>query len=173
MPSDFIINVFICAVVVLCAGIIVVFLFRGKGNHASYRKKAQKIYKHLSGSDMAPGQVLSYLRKINPYVFEELVLDAFERKGYRAIRNKRYSGDGGLDGRVAMGGKTWYIQCKRYKGFVNAEHVASFARLCDESHMDGFFVHTGKTGRKSKINARYGDVEIISGNKLVELILNK
>ena len=57
---------------------------------------------------------MKYLRKINPYVFEELLLLAFERRGMRVIRNSRYSGDGGLDGQVLIDGERWLIQAKRY-----------------------------------------------------------
>lgn len=170
MLSDSTINIFIGILVALCVAVILFSLFRGKGNHAVYQKKARKIYATIKDSNMSSAQVLTYLRKINPYVFEELVLDAFERKGYHAVRNKRYSGDGGIDGKVIKGGKTYLIQCKRYKGFVNPEHVAEFARICNKYCRDGFFVHTGKTGRKSKRMAYYGEVEIISGEKLVELI---
>ena len=57
---------------------------------------------------------MAYLRKINPYVFEELVLDGFRSKGYGVKRNRRYSGDGGIDGRVYLDGKEYLVQCKRY-----------------------------------------------------------
>ncbi|WP_407233716.1 restriction endonuclease [Escherichia coli] len=32
-------------------------------------------------------------------MFEELLLEGFEAHGFRTIRNKRYTGDGGIDGR--------------------------------------------------------------------------
>jgi len=40
---------------------------------------------------------IAYLRKIDPYVFEELLLEALLSKGFKITRNKRYSGDGGID----------------------------------------------------------------------------
>ncbi len=42
------------------------------------------------------GQKIAYLRKIDPFVFEELLLEGFERRGFEVIRNRRYTGDGGL-----------------------------------------------------------------------------
>jgi restriction system protein len=33
-------------------------------------------------------QILAYLRKIDPYAFEELVLSAFALKGFDIVRNK-------------------------------------------------------------------------------------
>ena len=54
--------------------------------HRRYRATAERVYtrlRQLSGD----GQRMSYLRKINPYVFEELLLLAFERQGYAVQRN--------------------------------------------------------------------------------------
>jgi len=157
--------------ILLMLGILALLLSmrRRGGRHARYRWRAGEAWKTLSRDRRSAGETLTYLRKTNPYVFEEMVLDAFERNGYKAMRNSRYSGDGGVDGRVRKDGKTYLVQCKRYKGFVDAGDVERFAHLCRESGMDGFFVHTGKTGRKSKLNASYGNVKIVSGNKLIGL----
>nr|WP_306670548.1 restriction endonuclease [Acidithiobacillus ferrooxidans] len=46
---------------------------------------------------------IAYLRKIDPLVFEELVLDAFQKEGWLVQRSTRYSGDGGIDGRIVSG----------------------------------------------------------------------
>jgi len=56
--------------------------------HRRYRATAERVYtrlRQLSGD----GQRMSYLRKINPYVFEELLLLAFERQAmpYSAMRH--------------------------------------------------------------------------------------
>lgn len=156
---------------ILICVIIIGIIRKGKTcRHSYYRKKARKIYRRITSKGLAPGQVVAYLRKINPYVFEELVLDGFEKSGYKVTRNKRYSGDGGIDGRVSRDGKEYFVQCKRYKNHIDPQHVAEFARICDENGRAGYFVHTGKTGRKSKMNAYYGNVEVISGDKLIKLI---
>lgn len=55
------------------------------------------------------GQKIAYLRKIDPFVFEELLLEGFERRGFEVIRNRRYTGDGGIDGRVKIDGQTRLI----------------------------------------------------------------
>lgn len=58
------------------------------------------------------GPRLAYLRKIDPFVFEELVLEGFERRGCKVRRNKRYTGDGGalMDGSGLRGSFIW---CRR------------------------------------------------------------
>lgn len=46
------------------------------------------------------GQVISYLRNIDHFVFEELLLLAVEQNlNCKPIHNDQYTGDGGVDGR--------------------------------------------------------------------------
>ena len=65
---------------------------RRKINNA---KKVLKTFERFTG-DYRNAQIITYLRKIDPYVFEELLLEAFEIKGYIIKRNKSYSYDGGM-----------------------------------------------------------------------------
>lgn len=160
---------------IIIAVVIAYALFRAlfhRAAHGWYLKKAREIMRRLDSGDMVPGQKIAYLKKINPYVFEELVLIGFGRHGYKVTRNRRYSGDGGIDGRVSLGGEDYLIQCKRYKDHINPAHVEAFAKLCMYERKKGFFVHTGKTGTKSRDHAGgYGHwVKIISGNRLVGLL---
>lgn len=54
--------------------------------HRRYRATAGRVLNKLI---LLPGdgQRLTYLRKISPYVFEELLLSAFERQGLTVVRN--------------------------------------------------------------------------------------
>jgi hypothetical protein len=63
----------------------------------------------------ADGQRLLYLRKVNPYVFEEMILTALERRGIPVRRNNRYSGDGGLDGQFWVGSQRWVVQASAFQ----------------------------------------------------------
>ncbi|MEL5658455.1 restriction endonuclease [Serratia ureilytica] len=122
----------------------------------------------LLGGD---GQRLAYLRKINPYVFEELLLLAFERQGYAVIRNTSYSGDGGLDGQVIIEGKTYLIQAKRYGRTITPFHITRFGALLRHHHCDGFFIHTGRTGQLSWVLLQnHPHVHLVSGQKLLALL---
>ena len=115
---------------------------------------------------------MTYLRKINPYVFEELILTSFENKGYKIIRNKSYSNDGGIDGKILLDGKLYIIQAKRYSNSVKSQHIVDLKKkVQDSSATGGIFVHTGTTSAKSYDLYRYSEIQIISGSKLVELIL--
>ncbi|AIA55459.1 putative membrane protein [Acidithiobacillus caldus ATCC 51756] len=76
---------------------------------------------------------MAYLRTLDPLVFEELVLDAFQKKGWIVERNRRYSGDGGLDGKVFMDNRWRGIQCKRYKGPIQTAHAHKSNHGCKSS----------------------------------------
>ncbi|AUO01805.1 restriction endonuclease [Serratia marcescens] len=138
--------------------------------HRRYQATAMRVLARLPllGGD---GQRLAYLRKINPYVFEELLLLAFERQGYAVIRNTSYSGDGGLDGRVIIEGKTYFIQAKRYGRTISPSHITSFGELLRHHHCDGFFIHTGRTHQLSRVLLQnHPHVHLVSGRKLLALL---
>jgi len=141
--------------------------------HCRYRATAERIYtrlRQLSGD----GQRMTYLRKINPYVFEELLLLAFERQGYSVQRNASYSGDGGLDGRVHINGECWLIQAKCYSRAIAPAHVRDFDALLTRMGQRGLFIHTGRTGQKSReVSQASPQLRIISGQRLLALLAGK
>jgi len=113
---------------------------------------------------------MAYLRKLDPLVFEEMVLDAFQKKGWIVERNTRYSGDGGLDGKVFRDHHWIGIQCKRYRGAIQSAHVDLFARdLARFGFTEGYFVHTGRTPAGTR--HRQGNVMILSGRELMDFLL--
>lgn len=144
-------------------------LFGPTIRHASKIRAAKKVLKRLQEINN-PGQKISYLRKIDPFVFEELVLLAYKNQGHKIKRNKKYTGDGGIDGQVWISGQHYFIQAKRYSSAINPAHVTDFSKLVasNEGSM-GLFVHTGRTGEKSKSNA-INSIGFVSGNKLLSLL---
>ncbi|MBU2852939.1 restriction endonuclease [Acidithiobacillus ferriphilus] len=113
---------------------------------------------------------VGYLRKLDPLVFEEMVLDAFQCKGWIVERNSHYTGDGGLDGKVYRDNHWIGIQCKRYKGAIQSAHVDLFARDLHKFGLsEGYFVHTGRTPAGTR--HRQGNVIILSGRELMEFLL--
>lgn len=138
----------------------------------------------------------AYLRRIEPMVFEEMVLEAFRQNGHMVRANVRYTGDGGIDGRVWVDDwrkvDPWFsrynpdrivrgwagIQCKRYEGPVRQEHLRQFpADLARAGLVAGFFVHTGTTP-KARTSPDHGTtrqgleppVQRISGRALLQLL---
>jgi restriction system protein len=150
----------------------------GKIKHLYHIRQAKKIIKKLKIISKEPGnggKIMNYLRKINPYIFEELILTAIEDSNVRIIRNTRYSGDGGVDGIFKTKKGNVLIQCKRYSSYISHWDVE---KLCTSVKKDnyymGIFVHTGKTGGKSKdVMKLEGNILFISGSTLIDVVLGK
>ncbi len=169
-------KIFIIIFVLGIIGLLALYLKGFRGRHHKNINKSKEILKRLRGfhGEYVEGRIINYLKKINPYVYEELLLTIFEEKGYKIERNVRYSGDGGIDGNVFLNGKKYIIQAKRYKNYIKNEHIKSFEKCIETMGADGgFFVHTGKTGKEKMNRYRKGNIEIISGQKLVNFIKNR
>lgn len=161
----------------LALGLVLVALItcrlRAPIRHRWRRRQARIMCLQLQGVDRTqpPSLVYSRLRRMDPLAFEELLLECFERRGCRVVRNHRYTGDGGVDGKVLIQGKTWLVQAKRYASAIRPEHVDAFAALCRSKQMPGMFIHTGRTGPSSRtLIERHAHIEIISGERLLALI---
>lgn len=175
---------------ILTAGTIATLLFlykhKGKSVKKSHLKKRECAYKVLKkvNSLKNSGQVITYLRKIDPFVFEEVILNVLDkRKDISITRNEKYTGDGGIDGRftkylnsgLKRNPHEYIIQAKRYKSYINPSHIIDFQNKIDDDKIAkyGLFVHTGKTGRKAMEAIRHCDkVLLISGEKLAEFFKN-
>lgn len=158
-------------IVLLCLLLLWALSRKGSSRHDRNIRKAGQLLAFFSSGKLAPGQAMAYLRKIDPYVFEEAVLTAFGKKGFDIRRNKRYSGDGGIDGRMSLRGKNYLIQCKRYRNHIDRRHVEDFSRVCLREGKEGYFVHTGKTGKAARAQADiFGNVSIVSGQRLLDLL---
>ena len=118
----------------------------------------------------APEKQLTLLRGLNPFVFEELLLTALKQRGHKITRNKRYTGDGGIDGQVIIEGQHYLIQAKRYSGYINQKDVRKFSWLCKVQGIQGLFIHTGKTGKASRAVERYGMIKLMSGTELLKML---
>ena len=146
------------------------FFSRGWGLHRVNVLKARWHLRRLKRRD--PGQQIEYLRRVSPFVFEEIILTALKKRGYKVRRNKRYTGDNGIDGRCWIDGKFYFIQAKRYRGYISASDVKDFSALCHRKKAKGLFCHTGKTGKKS-IEFLGQNIHMISGDRLIKMLLNQ
>ncbi|MBU2741350.1 restriction endonuclease [Acidithiobacillus thiooxidans] len=148
---------------------------RRKASHRYRQQAAVHRYDTLAGiQGKNAGETfarrIAYLRKLDPLVFEELVLDGFKRKGFIVELGTRYSGDGGLDGKVFRDNHWIGIQCKRYKGTIQTAHVEQFARdLSKFGLTEGYFVHTGKTPKG--LRSCYGQITFLSGQELIDFLV--
>lgn len=153
--------------------IIIVFLYLGrkKSKHQRNVFKGEKIINKINAFKY-PGQKINYLKKIDPFVFEELLLSAFKNKGFRIVRNRKYTGDGGIDGIIYnKENKKILLQAKRYSNYINRQHLKDFENIIfREKAIKGYFIHTGKSSAETRNMFSSSNIEIIGGNKLIELI---
>ena len=159
--------------IAIVSGIVLAFyiiLQNTNWKHKRRRNSAKRVTKKIQEMQ-EPGKIFGYLRKIDPFVFEEMLLDAFHDCGIRIVRNARYSGDGGVDGRIIFDGREIPIQAKRYKKHINKDHVRQFSEVVRRTGAPfGLFIHTGLTGKGSQDVARCGSIVIVSGERLRRLL---
>lgn len=163
---------FICFFLIIFSFLFGFILLKEPYKHSYQKIKARKVYKKINSiKNENEMWMLSYLRKIDPFVFEELILFSFKKLGCKIYHNRRYTGDGGIDGKVKIGNKIYLIQDKRYTNYINNNHLMSFNDVCFKNNSPGFFVHTGKTGQGvSFLKQQYPNITIISGKNLISLI---
>ncbi|MBC8947029.1 restriction endonuclease [Xenorhabdus indica] len=159
---------FLCVVLAISHA-IEKFFSKKSTKHRNYYKTAEEVLKKLPRLRNNVSR-LNYLRQINPYVFEELLLLAFQKQGFKVKRNKSYSGDGGIDGKVWIEGKCFLIQSKRYSQAINPKHIQEFGEVLKCMNCEGFFIHTGRTGGKSIYHSINYPIYIISGKRLLNLL---
>ncbi|WP_270819993.1 restriction endonuclease [Aeromonas sp. Y311-2] len=167
--------------VALTAAVGILFmLFGGKRRSKSKRaslhrhhiKQSKAALQHINSQNSWP-ETLGYLRRIHHTTFEELILTALSEAGIQIQRNKRYTGDGGIDGVAYLpNGKKLIIQAKRYTSHVSTQHVQQFVELCRLRNSMGIFVHTGKTPKNAWTHTSPKGVAIISGPRLVAFLKN-
>nr|WP_242477863.1 restriction endonuclease [Rubrivivax gelatinosus] len=101
-------------------------------------------------------------------------MSAIEAAGYIVLRNRAYTGDGGIAGRVVVPGsltRTWAVQVKRYGSTVTPSHISDFVNAIREGgHAGGLFVHCGRTGPLAYRGMAGAPIELISGTALLALL---
>jgi restriction endonuclease Mrr len=120
--------------------------------------------------------ILPILKQLNPFVFEEVLLQALERWKYHVIRTEKQTKDNGIDGSFAYGGYFYVIQAKLYGSEPNPDHLGMFANAMSWHQAAwGFFFHTGRATDAFKLEAeRYAAmIEVVSGTKLVSFLLGR
>lgn len=147
------------------------FLLIGLPSHRRRVSAARKAISRLASFE-GDGQILSYLRKIDPLVFEELVLCLFERSGCLVLRNRSYSGDGGIDGRFWHPSTGWAaIQCKRHSRAIDPQSARKFALDCSSRKFRfGVFAHAGRSGPQFQAALESAGLLVLSGSHFGQAI---
>lgn len=150
---------------------------RHRPRHRHNVAKSRVLLQQLRSWDgpQVPSRCFTYLRKIDPLLFEEVVLTALEDCGLFVWRNLRYTGDGGMDGQAWHPRHGWCaVQVKRYGQHVSADHVRDFAALVARQRFPaGLFVHSGRSGGALYQHLPRSRLTLISGERLLQLLLHR
>ncbi len=120
--------------------------------------------------------VLNYLTNMNSFIFQEVILSAFERNGYQLIRNKRCNNDGIIDGRVIIEGDVWVIKSKKDFCYLEHSHIQEFMYILSIDKFKGLssgigiFIHTGKISKELYDFYSNSNLIILSGVTLLDFI---
>ena len=126
--------------------------------------------------------LLAQLSKVDPFRFEQIVLDLLVRMGYGGSRKEaaavtQKGGDEGIDGVInedRLGLDVIYIQANRWKGNVGRQEIQSFVgALAGKKASKGVFITTSSFGDNATAYAAslHQNVILIDGRRLAELMI--
>ena len=125
-------------------------------------------------------ELLSLLIEKSPQFFEKFTVKLMERMGYGIGEERRYSGDGGIDG-IVYGDKLGFerigIQSKRWdtNQVVGIPEIQKFYGALDSPEFGkidkGLFVTTAKFSAGAKKYAATHHIILIDGKRLAELMI--
>jgi len=123
--------------------------------------------------------LLEKLQGTNPYYFEQVVLDLFQKMGYGDYLGTPKSGDGGVDGIISqdkLGLEKIYVQAKRYAGAnkVREPEIRNFIGAMSDGVSKGIFVTTSsfdESAKEKAKNAHNHKIILIDGEQLTDLMI--
>lgn len=111
-----------------------------------------------------------YIKKMDPFQFEKVVVGAFKARGYEA-RTTRSTGDHGIDGFLSKGGKKFLLQCKRVQHRIGEPVLRDFyGAMIHEAADGGILVTTGGVSPSAREWAKGKPIEIIELQKLLNIL---
>jgi len=127
-------------------------------------------------------ELLAQMAKMDPFRFEQLVIDLLFAMGYGGSREEaakvtKRTGDGGIDGIInedRLGLDVIYVQAKRWQGNVGTNEIRNFIGALSENHANkGVFITTSDFVPAARESARRVSqkVILIDGSRLAELMI--
>ncbi len=115
---------------------------------------------------------LDSIRNLSWREFEELVGEAFRRKGYRVLENPGDGADGGVDLRLRKNGKVIFVQCKHWKARrVGVKVVRELYGVMMAKKVSlGIIVTSGDYTEDARQFANDKPIQLIPGKQLLNLI---
>ncbi|WP_321285802.1 restriction endonuclease [uncultured Sunxiuqinia sp.] len=126
--------------------------------------------------------LLDYVKRMDPYKFEILVIDLLQAMGYGGNREEaaqvtKKSGDGGIDGIInedRLGLDKIYVQAKKWEGNVTISAIRDFGgTLLAHSAQKGIFITTSDFPKTAIDYCEKIDrtIILINGKRLTELMI--
>lgn len=114
---------------------------------------------------------LEELRKLDPYDFEKVVGDYFRDCGYVVYQTKR-SNDGGKDLVMYKGGRTYYVEVKRYAktNTVDRPLIQKLVGACHPAGAKGIFVTTSSFTKGAITEAHRSGIDLIDGQAFIKML---
>ncbi|MEH6357445.1 MAG: restriction endonuclease [Pseudomonadales bacterium] len=112
------------------------------------------------------------IRSISWKEFEELVAEAYRRKGFSVIENHKAGADGGVDIRLKKDNQTHLIQCKQWKSQKVGVSVIRemFGVMTAESASSVIVITSGIFTQEAKNFADGKPIDLVDGSQLESLI---
>jgi restriction system protein len=134
-----------------------------------------KIRKNPPTSENEFKVIISLLREMNPFLFEEILLNCCKGYKYYVPPKKGFTKDNGVDGYFSYLGRFYVIQAKLYGGEADPNHLSQFTNAIKWHHAaKGFFFHTGRASEEfKKVALAANTIDIVSGQKLIDFLLGR
>lgn len=128
----------------------------------SYRKR--KLLDEQSG--------LESIRSLTWKQFEELVAEAFRRKGYEVRENHRGGADGGIDIKMEKDGELHIVQCKQWKARKIGVNIIRemYGVMVSEGAASVSVITSGTFTREADSFAKGNPIDLIDGTGLAALV---
>ena len=131
--------------------------------------------------DNLADELLTKLRKTDPYVFEHMMIELMTRMGYKGADGEAFvtqkSNDGGIDGILnqdALGLRKIYVQVKRYAedNTVGRQTISQFHGDLDlQGAGSGVFITTSSFTRSAEEAGKKFNIRLIDGEALTKLMI--
>lgn len=106
--------------------------------------------------------------------FEELIAEAYRRKGYSVVENNGFGADGGIDLVLKKDGNAYLVQCKQWRNQkVDVRVVREMYGVMTAERATGVIIITsGVFTHDAKAFAENKPIDLIEGHQVADLIRN-
>jgi len=124
----------------------------------------------IKNNQLDKDYLCSYLRKIDPLLFREVIVYLFKVKGLKIKRIIKNQKNRFCFGKTVIDNKTYFIQIT--KNINSFKYLEEFSLFCESNNANGLFITTGTVPLDYEEYPQYTNIVIINDLKLYELFLS-